>query len=201
MRHPLFGGHMGYEIAGPLRRFRAVNESASGFVSKIPTVTEPSGTGATATGAAVLNLTSNNQLVAPYIKLWPFLLGSDNDVSSMRVIGWHKALQDGKLDLWVPTIIGEFACTASAAVGIAGAAVLNTERFCDTITAVAARLRDQIVGAGTAIGSRYEVLSPVNDTPGHIIMPLAGMERLELCFDQTTGTATGNCLYSLLKCA
>jgi hypothetical protein len=187
-----------YDIAQTPRRFRVANASDANFPSKVATVTEPTGTGSTATEAAVLHLTNNNQFVPAFIKLWPFLLGSDNDVSSLRVIGWHRAKQDTKLDLWVPTILGEFVCTASTAVGVAGSAVLNTERFCDTIVPVAARTLDQKIAAGTSTGSRYEIASQANDTPAVIVMPIFGVEKLEITFDQTTGTATGNALYSLL---
>jgi hypothetical protein len=189
-----------YELARPYRRFRAVNESATGFASKVPTITEPTGTGADASSAAVLNLTNNNQLVPAYIKLLPILLGADNDVSSMRVIGWHRALLDGKTTLWIPHIIGEFACTASTAVGVAAAAVLNTERFCDGIAHVAARSLDQKIAAGTSVGSKYETVILANDTPALIVMPLYGFEKIELTSDQTTGTSTFNCLFSLLSC-
>lgn len=190
---------MQYDHARPMRRFRAVNENASGFASKIPTTTKPSGTGSAATTAAVLDLTEYKNIVPKRIKFIPFLLGSDDDASSMRIIGWHSVLLDGKTTLWVPTIIGEYALVAGTAVGVADAAVLATERFCDTITPVAARQRDQIIAAGTAIGSDYEVLSPVGNLIGHIIIPIGGFQLLEITSDQTTGTATFNTLYAFLE--
>lgn len=181
-----------YQTVGPARRFRTTNENASSFASKIPTITEPVNDG-------VMNTAKDGVIVAAYIKFWPILLGSDNDVTSMRVIGWHRAILDTKTDLWIPTVIGEFSCTACGAVGIAASAVLNTERFCDTITPVAARLRDHVIAAGTAIMSDYEVLSPVGDLIGHIIMPITAFEKLELTSDQTTGSSTFNCLYAFLN--
>lgn len=178
----------------PIRRLRATNENASSFASKIPTVTEPTNDG-------VLNLAKQGNLMVPQmIKLWPILLGSNDDVSSMRIIGWHQVLLDGSLTLWLPTILGEFVCTASTCVGVALSAVLATEAFCDTIVAVAARNEDAVIGAGTAINSETFVLSPTNNTPGHIVMNLRAMEKLEITSDQTTGTSTFNCLYSLLGC-
>ncbi len=174
-----------------VRRLRATNENASSFASKIPTITEPTNDG-------VLNLTANGVLVAKRIKLWPILLGSENDVSSMRLIGWSKVLLDTLKDLWFPTIIGEWVCTSSATVGIAGAAVLNTERFCDTLVPVAARQRDRVISAGTAINSNYEVLSPVGDLIGNIVLELEGFEKIEATSDQTTQTSTFNLLYAFL---
>ena len=182
---------MHYDLGRPARRALATNANASAFASKIATITEPVNDG-------VINLVKDGVLVASKIKLWPILLGADNDTSSMRVIGWHQVLLDGKFDLWFPTPIGEFACTASAAVGIAGAAVLNTERFCDTITPVALMTRDRKIAAGTSVNSDYEILSPTADLIGHIIMPIAGFQKLEFTFDQTLGTPTQNVLYAFV---
>lgn len=174
-----------------LRRVRTTNEDASSFASKIPTITEPVNDG-------VLNLVAEGGRVPECIKLWVLLLGSSNDVSSMRVIGWHKCLLDGKTTLWIPTPIGEFVCTAGAQGGVAGSAVLNTELFADTIIPVALKLRDGKIAAGTSIMSDYRIESPADDTIAHIIMPIAGFEKLEFTSDQTTNTATFNVLYTFL---
>lgn len=181
------------ETARSAKRALTTNANSSAFASKIPTITEP-----TNDGVIKIAQSGVGQGVPSRIKLWPILLGSDNDVSSMRIIGWNRVEKDAAKTLWVPTVIGEYVCTAGAAVGIAGAAVGATERFCDTIVPVAARQRDEVIAAGTAIGSDYEVLSPVGDLIGHIILPIAGFEKLEFTFDQTTGTPTQNVLYSLL---
>ncbi len=173
----------------PLRRWRTANENASSFASKIATVTKPTNDG-------VLDLTAYMHTISDYIKLLPILLGSDNDASSMRVIGWHSVLLDTFTTLWVPVPIGEFVCTASAAVGIAGAAVLNTERFCDTLAPVALMTRDLKIAAGTSLNSTYGYLTPTNELIGHLIIPIGGFEMLELTSDQTTGTATFNCLWA-----
>lgn len=178
--------------ARPVRRWRAANEAApSSFASKIPTITEPVNDG-------VITLTTHSRMVPSWIKVWPILLGADNDVSSLRFIGWHQVLFDGKIKLWFPTVFAEFSCTACAAVGVAGAAVLDTERFCDTITPVAARTRDYKIAAGTSINSDYGSLSPTGDLIGHIILPITGFEKLELTGDGTTNTADVNALYSFL---
>lgn len=179
------------QLSRPLRRLRATNENASSFATRIPTITKPINDG-------VLDLTKNGNVIPCEIVLWPILLGSDNDVSSMRLIGWNSVLLDTFVTLWVPTIIGEFVCTASTCVGVAGAAVLNTERFADTIVPVAARNEDLVIGAGTAVNSETAVLSPTNDTPAHIILPIRAFELFEATSDQTTGTATFNVLYRLL---
>lgn len=181
--------YVNYDLGRVVRRALATNANSSSFASKIPTITEPVNDG-------VIDLLNNGILVSKKIKLWPILLGSDNDVSSMRVIGWHSVLLDTFTTLWFPTPIGEYVCTACGAVGVAGAAVLNTERFCDTITPVAKMTRDRVIAAGTAINSDYEIMSPTADLIAHIIMPIKGFQKLEFTFDQTTGTPTQNVLYA-----
>ncbi len=173
----------------PLRRWRTANENAASFASKIPTVTKPINDG-------TLDLTAYLNTVSDYIKLIPFLLGAENDVTSMRVIGWNSVLLDTLTTLWIPVVIGEYSCTACQAVGITGAAVLNTEAFCDAIAPVAARTRDLKIAAGTSLNSNYGILSPTSELIGHIIMPIGGFEILELTSDQTTGTSTFNCLWA-----
>jgi hypothetical protein len=49
------------------------------------------------------------------------------------------------------------------------------------------------------VDSCYEVLSPANNTPGHIILPIAAFEKLQLTSDETTNTPAINVLYSMLS--
>jgi hypothetical protein len=133
--------------------------------------------------------------------LWPFGLGADNDAASLRVIGWSRALDTASaLTLWVPTILIEVACTFSAVVGVAGAVVLNTERFADTITVVAARQRTftDTDSGGAASRGTVEIFSPTNDLVAFLIVPLLASEKVELCWDQTTNNPTTNALYAFL---
>jgi hypothetical protein len=174
------------------RRLMAANANSSAFTAKAATITEPSGT-------AVVNVGKLGQLVPARVMMWPIGLGSDNDVSSMRLWGWHRVVQDTMLDLWQPSIIGEWVCTFSTAVGVAGSAVLNTERYADTIAPVALLQADQKIAAGTSLSSLYEIFTPANNTPGWIIAPIYGVEKLEWDFDQTTGTPTQNVIFKFLE--
>lgn len=168
----------------------------SGFTTKAATFTRPSGNG-------IIDLIRNGatKLVPWGIKLWPLGQGSANDVYSLRVWGWNRVgagSTSGKETIYFPTILGEFSCTLSAFTGLASGPVLNTDLFCDTITPVAARNPDMVIAAGTALQSELRIMSPANDTPGFIVMPIFGAELLEFEQDQTTNTPTMNCLYSLL---
>lgn len=168
--------------------FRALttNSSDSGFPSRIPTITEPSGNG-------VIDLVNNGSLVPERLRIWPFGLGANNDAFSVRLIGWHKVGTVYPF-LWVPTIFAELGAVMGNVTGIAGAPVLNTEFFADTLTIVSE-------GTFTADVTRFgsiRLYSPANDTPAHAVIPLEPFDKIELTFDQTTNTPTMNALISLL---
>src|SRR5262245_61439641 len=113
-------------ICSPLARALAANSNDANFVAtKIPTITEPGG---------IKIGQENGGYVPQCMLIVPIGLGADNDVFSVRIIGWRRIGSGNAPNvLWVPTCLGEFACTCCATVGIAGAPVIATERFCDTI--------------------------------------------------------------------
>lgn len=174
-----------------IQRALGTNLATSGFTAKSPTTTKPSGnTIIDMTRGGIAGVTPDAVLIQP------IGAGSDNDVFSLRLWGWHH-IGDGrdKTDtLWVPMILAEFVCTLSGAVGVANSPVLSTERFADTIAPVAARLPDAVIAAGTAVNSPVLVNSPVGDIPAYAIVPMLGAELLEFDEDQTTGTPTANAL-------
>lgn len=174
-------------LARAFQKALTTNNNDSAFASRIPTITEPVNDGVITLGGEV----ARRMLVVPYG------LGSDNDAFSLRIIGWRHigAGVPQSIPLWVPIILGEFTCICSTIVGVATAPVLNTERFCDTIAPVAARLADLVIAAGTAINSEVAVLSPTGNAGiAYLDLPLKGFEKVEFTFDQTTGTPTMNCL-------
>jgi hypothetical protein len=189
-------------ITRPARRVWATNANTSSFASKIPTITEPTNDG-------ILNLTPDSApgtaygdgISAQFAKVWPIGLGANNDAFSLRILGWQRigAGAPGSI-LWYPTIIAEVTCIMGNVTGVAGSPVPATEFFCDTIVLVAARqaLVWGTISTADANWGRIEILSPANDTPGYLIIPLYGYEKIELTFDQTTNTPTMNALVSLL---
>ncbi len=158
----------------------------------MPTITEPVNDG------VIILADGSGQIVPCRAKFWFIGLGSDNDAFSVRIIGWTRVDLDTMRPLWVPSLIAEYAVVVSAAVGVAGAAVLNTERFADTIAPVATHQGDLVIAAGTAINSEFQVLSPTGDVIGHVVMPLFGFEKLEFTFANTTGTPTKNVIYAFV---
>lgn len=180
----------------PFQRALATNANTSSFASKIPTITEPINDG-------VLNLLGGGGVLVPqFIMLIPIGLGANNDGFSMRLLGWRHIGGNANIPvnrLWIPVIIAEYTVLLGNVTGIAGSPVLDTEFFADTMAPVAARQADDVIAAGTAVQTQYKLLSPVNDTPAHAVVPIDGWEKIEFQFDQTTNTPTCNCLYALLS--
>src|SRR5262249_8748074 len=142
----------------------ATSVSVASFPSKIATVTEPTNDG-------VINVgwqsdTRADGTVPQTLLVLPYALAANNDTFDLRVIGWRPAgpLGPQSTPLWVPYILAGVSCTACAATGVAGAPVLNTERFCDTIAVTANYEPSFTQGAGKA-GS-ITIQSPTDDTVG-----------------------------------
>lgn len=154
---------------------RSSNSTDANFASKVATVTAPSGTGVSAT--RIIGEFSNSA-----IAVVPFGAGADNSTFDLRILGW-RATGNG---LYVPTILCQVACTLSTSVGVAGADVLDTERFVDTLT----------LSLGNA-GVDCQVFSPANDTPSHVIVDTKGVSFVEFLFDMGTATS-GNALFAFI---
>lgn len=181
-----------------LQKALAANANSSGFTAK--TATLAGGTGVSAPNSSAILVASpetGGGFVPTWIRLYPYGLGSDNDVFSLRLWGWwHLGSGTDNNKMWMPSILTEISCTISAFTGYAGGLVLNTERFADTISLVANVGEYSITAVTTRIGT-VQLFSPQNDTPACAQVPLRGCEYIEFDWDQTTGTPTTNCLYQL----
>lgn len=159
-------------------RARTANATDNPFPVKSPTAAEP-------TGAGVIDL-FRPLGGANSLRLMPFGAGADNSTLSVRVIGWSCVGDNAGNNLWVPTILAEYSAILSAAVGVAGRAVLDTERFADQVTLVTGN-----------DGVDTSKISPANDTPAHVLVDLKGCQKVEVVFQ--LGTATGaNALFHTL---
>ncbi|TXH14226.1 MAG: hypothetical protein E6R03_09730 [Hyphomicrobiaceae bacterium] len=147
---------------------RSTNDTTNGFASKVATATQPSGEG-------VITISQTGRFTRNNVMLIPFGAGSDNNTMSVRAIAWRQIST-----LWVPTIVCEVACTLSTAVGVSGAAVVDTDRFADTLT----------LTYGNA-GVDCQVFSPANNTPAHVVFDAKGATLLEIIF--TTGGSATSC--------
>lgn len=184
---------IGHQMTSPLVRALATNASSTGFTAKTAGVTtKPSGN-------LVYPIADPGYAFRSRVRIFPIGLGSDNDVFSLRVWGWSRCGSgNGEAGIiWIPAMLGEFACTISTFVGVAGSPVLATERFADTISIVATVGEPTLTADVTRTGTT-ELYSPANDTPAWVELRLRGIELLEFDFDQTTGTPSCNCLLQFL---
>ena len=159
----------------------STDSADTSFPSRIPTATEPSGSGVLDIG--MHGVSSNGMILVPYAT------SGDGDTFSMRVIGW-RVVGAGNTDtlLWIPVVLAEIACTASTTVGVAGKIIVATERFVDTITLVTGN--DDI---------SIDIVSPTGDEIAHVLVDTKGFQKIELTFDSTAvGTTAMNCLYAPL---
>jgi hypothetical protein len=149
------------------QKARAALSTDANFPSIVPTATAPSGTG------VVSNPKVGNE--APnWVQIIPFGEGADNSTFDLRVIGWKPS----SLGLWVPTILAQAACTLSAAVGVAGYEVIDTQRFADTIalTQVLTSVDSKLSSVGSDLVASFQVET-------------RGCAFIQVTFD--LGTATG----------
>lgn len=157
---------------------RSVNETSNGYVSRVPTNTEPSGDAATATGASIIDLGRDGGVAPNGLVIIPYAVASADQTFSLRVIGWRKVITQ-----WIPVNLGEFACTAGTAAG-AGGDILTTELFADTIT----------VTVGSTLSGEApseNIISPANNTIASILLDLKGHNKVEVRF--TTGGSATSC--------
>lgn len=175
--------------ARPMVKAFATNLSATALTKKVAQTAKPSGNGVLELGPAA---------VPRWMRVFPYGLGSDNDVYVLRITGWHR-VGSGPFPgtLWFPETLAELTVTISTFVGVAGSPVLATERFADTIVPVATIGEPTIQADVTRFGT-FVIFSPANDTPAWVKMSSYGCELLQFDIDQTTGTPTGNALLQFL---
>jgi hypothetical protein len=70
---------------------------------------------------------------------------------------------------------------------VASSPVLATERFADTVTAT--------LGISNV---SYQLFSPADQTPAHVLVSPDGCEKVEFTMDNTTGTSNTNILYAVI---
>lgn len=195
--------------ARPFKKLRLVNQSDLAFTAPVTEIDlhkqfggNNFGDAGTAAGRSVISLTEagGNGKTPQLLELWPYCLGADNDVATFRVIGWRRLLPVGSSEprtLFVPGILCDAVCTFSTFVGRAGFPVLDTERFADTI-AITSVLQPTSLSSTTLLDGYIKAFTMANNTPARIQIPLEGFEAFEVQIDNTTGTGTGNALYTLI---
>lgn len=130
----------------------------------------------------------SNDLTPNGILLCPFGTGADATTFLMRVLGWNlvrKKGADPTTLLWQNMLLGEYTCSLSLPVGIAGAIIDETNRFCDTIV---------IVGTSGSANA-HDIITPTTNLTGTVLLDLKGAHRVELNFDRNSSASSCNALY------
>lgn len=169
-------------LSEPFKKARLTNQTSNGYVSKVPTATEPTGDANTATGSAVIDLTRPEGGVVQNSILAVFYgVGSNDNTFSCRVIGWRKVGTDPNSLVWVPVVLVEYAVTLSSTpVGILSRDISSTEIFADTISLTTGN--DDV---------STDVVSPTGNVIAHAVFDAKGFTKLEFSF--TTGGSATSC--------
>lgn len=175
------------------QRVRETNATGNGTLSLLPTTTTPTTTD-TATGLSVIRLSdqmTSGGTVQNGVVFMPYGLGNDNDAFKMRVYGWRYIDRGTATRLWIPMLLCDVTCTIdSTLVGIASAAIIETEFFADTITITGTSANDDV---------SIDIISPADGLmPAHFVLDLKGCLAFSCGFDDTTGTPSMNSLFALL---
>lgn len=153
-------------LVGNWRRALTTNSTSGSFAAGAPTTTKP----APSTTRAVFDLARQGSRVENTIVVAPFGGNDNDDAFSVKVLGWNKTTNG----LWVPSFVCEMACVLSSSLpGVAGADVVATELFCDSVV--------KTTGQGTVY------IGTANTDIAWFTAPVAGFEIVELTFDLGTG--------------
>jgi len=151
-------------------KFLTTNDTTNGYASRVATTTEP-------VDAGVKSLDAGGDQNWTTLEVLLFGAGADNATLGARILGWRKIST-----LWVPTILADLSGTLSTSVGVASAAVLNTDRFVDTVT----------INGGINVATGYAA----QNQPLVIQLDVSGYSKVEL-ITTTGGSATNvNALYA-----
>jgi hypothetical protein len=188
-------------LCSGFRRARSVNQTSNGYVSKIPTVTEPLGDAGTATGTSVIQLglpEGQAGLTQNFLFIKPYGVGADATTFSFKVIGWRVLGENTPLPMWDPSTLAVFQATLESGLPLVGQYAASTTYFADTLTVTSQPLLTGTVSAAAASLSLLELYDPANGDPAWVKVPIYGFQKLELSFT-TGGSATScNALLALL---
>jgi hypothetical protein len=148
----------------------AANSTSAAPGAPTVTVTEP----VTSATAAVVDF---KDMSANSVALLFFGAGADNATGTAVIYGWRRVTYSAGY-LWVPTPLLGVDLVLSTSVGVAGTAIINTDRFADTIT----------LTASSNFTSAYELVSNAGNLPAMVKLDHFGARKLEI--RTAIGTAT-----------
>lgn len=149
----------------------SANSTSASFTARVPTITQPSGTGVLSVPSGMTRLL-----------LMPFGTDAANETGKIQAWGWSAIRSaTGKKVLWIPRPICEFTLTLGTAAGVAGTEVDENQLFADTLV------------ADKGVGVDYDFL---DNTTTMLSMTLLEDALVELQFSLNSSSASLNSLYS-----
>ena len=152
------------------------NSTSTSLAAPTPTTTEPETVDSDTP-------TSNSKVLSPTknaIVMNFFGVGSDEEKFDVRVFGWSLTTDGTNTPLWVPSFLVQLTATLSSPVlGVAGAAVNNSEYFADILVA-----STSVTGS-----SSFYAHSPENNVIASCVLDTFGWDKIEVSLSvNPTGT-------------
>lgn len=184
-------------LCGVTKSVRAVNSTDASYPTRAPTFTEPTGQGGAAaqTTFAIVDFAPKDGAYGQNsVRLEPFGVGADTTTFKMRVLGWKFIRpQNGQTGagFWSETTLLEVLCTISTGcpAGLTGGCVLGTSFHADTIALVGTSGNDDVT---------VSILSPADNTPGHLTLAVEGYQKVEVIFDLNSSATSANAFFTIL---
>lgn len=172
---------------------RTANSTATSFPSKIPTTTQPSGTG-------VIPMGHDGYMTTKCLLILPYGVGSSTNTMLLKCLGWAPTGVGPTLPLWIPTVIGAWTATLGTATGVAGSDLDNTQLFATTIVPSLGPTLINTAAPNTVppIIPDYGVFSPGSNDIGLIIQRSFGFRFLELIMTTNNSATSVNALYRIM---
>lgn len=184
-----------------LQKAFGTNTTEASFASIVPTLTEPVAVNIGEVGSGIFNLVPGGFGKVPDAVLVGFFgAGSDNDTFDVRLWGWDRI---GSVTVeWIPRPLASFSCTVSGTTGVAGGAIVNTDRIVDTIVVNAIAPQPFIPGVDASAAAitrgTIRIMSPANNMMAWAFVPVYGCEKIQFDFDMT-GATNGNAVFRMLN--
>lgn len=174
-----------YSTGPALPPYRAYTAGQTAYPAFAATATAFSDDGQV-DGVFLLPTPVSNYTPPTRVFVMPFGVGTAGQTFKAAVVLYYRT-QNGLL---VPQGAAEFTCTLGALTGVAGQDVLNTEKFCDVVSAPT---------KGTA-GVDCQPLAPVAGSAGSFWVERKSAVAFAVVATISGGTATsGNALVGLLR--
>lgn len=188
----------------PFTRALHTNYASNSYPVLVPTITPPAPGSPSPNGGNANGVFAPSGLPAPVsggTNAAPALItelsllgcffgtGADDATFLAQLIGWKQTIGIAATSLWIPVPLLEVTCTLSTIEGVAGADVIATERFADTLVLTS--------GYSTTYGGGTQVTSPTGNVIAWLVSSLNGFGAFQWIFNCNSSATGANCLFAL----